>query len=159
MQHTRDSGVALSDAPSGFRQLVGYRISEWTEGAATVVLAIGPRHLNRSNIIHAGVLMTLLDTAGAYCGTYCAVPGNVRRSLTMSIDAKTFGTRDRGTLFARARMTSRDATTFAASAEVHDEEGTLVATGTATYRYQPGSEDPEGTPLAKAGEKRSTSLG
>ena len=56
-------------------------------------------------------------------------------------------------------ISSRDATTFAASAEVHDEEGTLVATGTATYRYQPGSEDPEGTPLAKAGEKRSTSLG
>jgi uncharacterized protein (TIGR00369 family) len=159
MKHSIDSGVALSDAPSGFRQLLGYRVSEWADGAATVVLMIGPRHLNRSNIVHGGVVATLIDTAGAYCGTYCSQPGNVRRTISVALSSRFLSTLDVGMIAARARVRQYTSDGFIADVEVFDQNDKLVATGEGTYRYMPGSERTEGTPVQKIGEKRSTSLG
>lgn len=159
MRHSHKPGVALSDAPSGFRQLLGYRVTEWIDGAATVELTIGPRHLNRSDIVHGGVVATLIDTAGAYAGTYCAVPGHVRRTVTLTLGAKFLAILEIGTIAAQAQVRETNGDTFAVSVEVFNENDALVATGEATYRYEPGSERPEGMPIVKLGEKRSTSLG
>jgi uncharacterized protein (TIGR00369 family) len=159
MKHSIDSGIALSDAPSGFRQLLGYRVTEWTDGAATVVLMIGPRHLNRTNIVHGGVVATLIDTAGAYSGTYCPTPGNVRRTITLALNTRFLEILDVGIIAARAKVREYTPDGFLADVEVFDQNGKLVASGDSTYRYKPGSENLEGTPIQKLGEKRSTTLG
>lgn len=159
MRHSHKPGVALSDAPSGFRQLLGYRVTEWSEGAATVELTIGPRHLNRSDIVHGGVVATLIDTAGAYAGTHCAIPGRVRRTLSLGLSCKFLETLNVGTIAAQAQIKETKGDTFSVVVEVFGENDALVATGEASYRYTAGSEKPEGVALDKNGEKRSTSLG
>ena len=150
---------APTDAPSGFRQLLGYKVLEWRDSEAVVTLTIGPRHLNRGGALHGGVIATLIDAAGGYAGCHCAVAGRVRRSVTVSLTTQFLTQAKTGVLTARARVHGGGKRLFMASVEVHDGSGALVAVGEGIYRYRSGSERPEGVPLARNVEKRNTPLG
>lgn len=150
---------AQTDLPSGFRQLVGYRLTEWHDGEATVTLTIGPRHLNRAGALHGGVISTLVDATGGYAGCYCAEPGHVRRCVTVSLTTQYIAQTKSGVLTAKARVRGGGKRLFMASMEVHDEAGTLLAVGEGVYRYRGGSENPHGVPVGRHGEKRETTLG
>jgi uncharacterized protein (TIGR00369 family) len=136
-----------TETPSGFRRLVGYRLAAWRDGYAEVELELDGRHLNRSDIVHGGVYVTLIDAAGGYAGCYCTVPGNVRRAFTLSLSTNFVGNAASGRLRAIARKTGGGRRVFFASMEVVDGDGRVVATGEGVYRYRRGSESPEGTPL------------
>jgi len=41
---------------SDFHELVGFRLIEWEAGYAVLELEIAPYHLNRSKVLHGGVL-------------------------------------------------------------------------------------------------------
>jgi uncharacterized protein (TIGR00369 family) len=49
----------------GFNVLLGYRLAEWREDFARLELALEAKHLNRSGVVHGGVLATMLDVASA----------------------------------------------------------------------------------------------
>ncbi|HEX2117008.1 MAG TPA: PaaI family thioesterase [Alphaproteobacteria bacterium] len=155
----RTSAQAQADPPSGFRQLLGYRVLEWKDGEAAVTLTIGPRHLNRAGALHGGVISTLIDAAGGYAGCYCAVPGHVRRCVTVSLTTQFLAQTKTGVLTARARVRGGGKRLFMASTEVHDATGALLAIGEGVYRYRSGSESPQGVPVGRHGEKRDTPLG
>jgi uncharacterized protein (TIGR00369 family) len=148
----------VAEAPSGFRQLVGYRVVEWRANEATVALAVGPRHLNRSGYVHGGAITTLIDSAGGFAGCWCAVEGNARKTRTLSLTAQ-FLAPASGRLTARARVTGGGRKIFYTAVDVFDGDGTLVATGVGTYKYAAGSESPEGVPLPRKPDKRGTPLG
>ena len=148
-----------ADAPSGFSQLLGYRLLEWHDGEAVITLTIGPRHLNRSGALHGGVISTLIDAVGGYAGCYCAEPGHVRRCVTVSLSTQFLAQTKSGVLTAKARVRGGGKRLFVASAEIHDSSGTLLAVGEGVYRYRSGSENPQGVPVGRAAEKRSTPLG
>lgn len=150
---------APTDAPSGFRQLIGYRVLEWRDGEAAITLTIGPRHLNRAGALHGGVIATLIDAAGGYAGCFCAEAGRVRRSVTVSLTTQFLSQAKTGALTARARMRGGGKRLFVTTIEVHDATGTLIAVGEGVYRYRSGSEHPDGVPLARNVEKRDTPLG
>jgi uncharacterized protein (TIGR00369 family) len=149
----------LTDAPSGFRQLVGYRLAEWSNGNAVLTLTIGPRHLNRGGVVHGGVMTTLIDAAGGYAGCHCALAGHVRRTVTVSLSTQFLAQVSSGTIMARARVRGGGRKIFVASVEVTDKDGRVLAIGEGVYRYRGGSETPEGVPLEWRGEKRNTDLG
>jgi uncharacterized protein (TIGR00369 family) len=156
---TRTRVSNQDDAPSGFRQLVGYRVASWRDGAADLTLTIGPRHLNRSGVLHGGVIATLIDAAGGYAGCYCAKPGHVRRSVTVSLSTQFLAQAKTGVLMAKARVRGGGTKIFVTTIEVVDGSGRLVAIGEGVYRYRSGSENPDGVPLQRGGEKRDTMLG
>ena len=52
----------------GLPVLMGYRLTEWSAERAVVELVVGPQHLNRSGVLHGGVLATLLDSALGFAG-------------------------------------------------------------------------------------------
>jgi len=105
---------------SGFQALIGYRIVEWSEGLAIVDLAIGPQHLNRSEVLHGGVLTTLIDTVCGYAGCYCPVPGRVRRAVTLSLTTNFTGQVGSGVLKAIGRKQTGGRRIFYCSGEVFD---------------------------------------
>ena len=70
---------------SAFQSLIGYRLVLWEPDRAVVEYAMDPAHLNRSGLLHGGVIATLLDTASGYAGCYTLVPGRIRRTLTLSL--------------------------------------------------------------------------
>ena len=89
----------------GFADLLGYELAEWGEDHAVVTLKVDQRHMNRSGVMHGGVLSTLLDTALGYVGTYTPEGETPKRAFTLSLNCHFIGTVKKGaTLTATARL-------------------------------------------------------
>lgn len=131
---------------SGLQELLGYRLVTWEPDRAVVELEVGPQHLNRAGLLHGGVLTTVLDTASGYSGCFCPVPGNIRRTLTLSLTTNYLGQMRDGLLRVEARKRGGGRRLYFVDATATDGEGNPIATSTGTFRYHRGSENPEGTP-------------
>lgn len=131
---------------SGFARLLGYRITAWSKGRAEVEMALRPEHLNRAGLPHGGLLTTLLDTVSGYAGCYCAIPGHVRRTLTLSLTTNYIGQARGNHLRAVATVVGGGRKIFFTNAELFDVYDNLIAFSTGTFRYHRGSEDPDGHP-------------
>lgn len=123
--------------PGGFADLVGYQLGHWSAERAEVGLLVGAQHLNRSGVLHGGVLTTLIDTACGYAGCYAEDPAQVRRAFTLSLDCQFIATAPAGShLTVLARKTGGGRQIFFAQAEVRDQDGRLIGQGTAVLRYR-----------------------
>lgn len=139
-----------SVAPHGFRDLVGYRVEEWSEGRAVVALDVGAQHSNRGGYLHGGVLTTIIDAACGLAGCYCTVEGNYRGAVTLTLNTSFLRAGQAGkTVRAVARVRGGGRSIYTAAADVLDDAGHLLATGQGTFRYRRGSEKPEGVPIER----------
>ncbi|MDH3231402.1 MAG: PaaI family thioesterase [Alphaproteobacteria bacterium] len=129
-----------------FGQMLGFRVTEWRDGSVRMEMDVRPEHLNRSGVLHGGIISALLDTACGYAGTWCAKKGNVRWAVTVSLTTHFTGQARGGTLTTVGRKRGGGRKIFFASAEVLDENGQVLGFGDSVQRYRSGSEDPEGTP-------------
>lgn len=148
-----------TDAPSGFRQLVGYRVDAWRENEAVVSLVVAPRHLNRTGSAHGGLITTLIDAAAGFAGCYTPVAGNVRKAVTLTMSTQFVAPLTSGRLVATGRVTGGGRRIFHVAVDVRDEHGRLIATGQCTYKYEKGSETPDGVPFVRCPERRGTGMG
>lgn len=130
-----------------FGQLLGFEVVEWSDGFVRMTMAIRPEHLNRSGVLHGGIVSSLLDTACGYAGTWCSRPRHVRWALTLSLTTHFAGQARGGILSTTARIRGGGRRIFMASAEVLGEDGRLVGFGDAVLRYRSGSELAEGVPF------------
>jgi uncharacterized protein (TIGR00369 family) len=136
-----------AEPANGFAKLVGYRLAIWQPDYAEVILDLEPKHLNRSGVPHGGLIATLIDTTCGFVGCYCAVPGRVRRAMTLTMSISFLGPAAAGdTLTAKARRTGGGKTIFFTRCDLVNGQGRLIATGEAAYKYRKGSEDPNGVP-------------
>ncbi|OJX81853.1 PaaI family thioesterase [Magnetospirillum sp. 64-120] len=135
------------EGPSGFQQLLGYRLAEWEDGYAVLELDVEHKHTNRAGVLHGGVLATLVDTACGFSATYCPVPGRVRRVVTLSLTTNFTGQVRHGLIKAVARRMSGGSRIVFCQADVFDQAGKLLGCGQGTFRYRTGSEHPEGVAL------------
>ena len=123
----------------GFADLIGYRLGEWREDYAEVTLEVEARHMNRSGVLHGGVISTLLDTVLGYAGTYSGEPGVDRRAFTLSLNCHFVGTAEIGhRLTASGRKTGGGRQIYFCTGEVRDEDGRLVGQGDGVFRYRGG---------------------
>jgi uncharacterized protein (TIGR00369 family) len=137
----------LSDQPSppsnpnealrGFNKILGFRIADWRDGFVRVEVDLLEHHLNRSGLVHGGVLAALLDAACGYTGVYPLVPGQIRRAVTLSMTTTFLGQASFGTIACTAERRGGGKTIFMANGEVKGPDGQLVAIGEAVYRYIP----------------------
>ncbi|WP_087720869.1 PaaI family thioesterase [Salinicola salarius] len=132
--------------PFGYQRLLGMRITEWQEDYAVIELVIGEQHLNRSGIVHGGVLTSLLDTALSLAGLYCPEPGQVRKGMTLSLTSTFIAPARSGVLRAIGRRRGGGRSTFMSSGEVLDAEGNVVAMGEGTFRVRRASQSQTGEP-------------
>ncbi|MGO1120093.1 PaaI family thioesterase [Rhodovibrionaceae bacterium A322] len=138
-------------SPDGFANLVGYRLVHWEDKKAVVELKIEKQHLNRTGLLHGGVLTTVLDAALGLAGTYCASPDHVRRAVTLALNTQFIGAGRLGmTLTATAVWTGGGRSIFFSSADVTDQNGNLLSKAEGTFKYRTGSGDPAGIPLDQA---------
>ncbi|MDF2094899.1 PaaI family thioesterase [Aquibaculum arenosum] len=152
IQTNDDSPLDPDRVPGRFGDIVGYRLLDWQEGTALLELWLDERHRNRSGVMHGGVLATLIDAACGYAGTYCSVPGNVRRAMTLQLSTQFIAAGRAGQrLLARSRCTGGGRSVFFASAEVSADSGPgseakLIGRGEGVFRYRRGAHALEGVP-------------
>ena len=121
----------------GFADLVGYRLTAWRDGYAEVTATLGAEHMNRSGVMHGGVLTTMIDAACGYAGCYAAAPEVPRRAFTLSLDCHFTAAAAAGDrLSVSARRTGGGRQVFFSRAEVHDQNGRLIAQGAGVFRYR-----------------------
>ena len=122
---------------SGFANLVGYQLTIWRDDYAEVTLQVEEKHMNRSGVLHGGVVTTILDAACGYAGCYSADPDSPRRAFTLSLDCQFLGTVKAGSrITVEARKSGGGRNIFFAKADVFDDERRVIAQGAGTFRYR-----------------------
>lgn len=120
---------------SPYQKLMGYRLIEWGPDHAVVEHLIRPDHINRVGLLHGGIVSVLIDTAAGYAGSWTGIPGKSRHALTLSLSTNFIANTDKGRVLASARRTGGGKKTYFATADIHDEDGRLLAQGVGTFRY------------------------
>ena len=136
----------LDPFPARYHELLGLVLEEWRDGYARLACEIGAQHGNRSGIAHGGVLLSMIDQAGAYAGLWCATPGHLRKAVTVDLDCRFTGQVGHGRIYAEGRVATRGRKIFFTRTEIFDAAGNMVAFGAGTHRYREGSEGTEGVP-------------
>lgn len=120
----------------GLQKLVGYRLAEWRPDYCRLLLRIGEHHLNRFEGVHGGVYATLADAAAGFSGCFPLVEGERRRCVTLSLTTNFLGQPADGLLVAEGRVRGGGRRVFFSDVEIADGTGTLVCTGSGTFRYR-----------------------
>jgi uncharacterized protein (TIGR00369 family) len=132
----KSKGGIITARPSAFNQAVGLRLAHWIDGEATVELDVTGDHLNRSGFVHGGVLMTLIDVACGYAGTWTAAGDDTRLCVTLDLTTSFVAPAVSGCLTTVAKVIGGGRKIYFARAEVRDEAGALLATGQGSFRYR-----------------------
>ncbi len=133
-----------------FRSLVGYTTKTWSEGFGEVQLVVRDDHLNSMGIPHGGVYVTLLDAAFGHACSWCAVPGNTRSAVTVSLTTNFLAIARTPIIYARGRVIGQDGRIVTLTGEVLDEAGEMCVLGQASFMYLPGSEHRDGSAPKRA---------
>jgi uncharacterized protein (TIGR00369 family) len=128
-----------SERMRGFNVVIGYRLAEWREDFARLELTLDEKHLNRSGVVHGGVLATMLDVTLGYAGIYTGEPGHIRRAVTLTMTTRYIGQAKAGILSCIARRRGGGKTIYMATGEIRDEADNLIALGEGTFRYIAGT--------------------
>lgn len=126
------AGTLLVDR-SGAREFVGYRSSMPGPEGGRCTLDIEARHLNRMGVLHGGFVSMLLDNS---CGIAVRnALGNADTALLTATLAVNFiaGARS-GRVTATGHVTGGGRSLKFAEAKLHDEDGHLLATATASFK-------------------------
>ncbi|MEH6630907.1 MAG: PaaI family thioesterase [Halopseudomonas aestusnigri] len=123
------------DGPSNFGQHIGYSLTEWSEGQATVSLTIDECHQNRAGIMHGGVLATLIDTACGYAIIHNPDPAKQRKAVTLSLSTQFTAAANVGDhLKATGVLKGGGKHIKFLSCEVRNQSGQLVGQGEAVMK-------------------------
>ena len=131
-----DQTSIVTPHPSAFNEAVGLRLVEWSQGRAMLALDVVGEHLNRSGYVHGGVLMTLIDVACGYAGTWAPEGAEGRLCVTLDLTPSFVAPAKAGRLTTVATVIGGGRKIYFARAEVRDEAGALLATGQGSFRYR-----------------------
>ena len=119
-----------------FHGQVGVELLEWREGFARIALDVQPKHLNRSGILHGGVLLTMLDEVGALCGIYSAERSGRRSSVTVDLDCRFVGQARGGRIFGTGELVSHGRSLYFTRTQVADADGRVLAYGASSHKWR-----------------------
>ncbi len=126
----------LGGEVSPFQEFFDLRAKKTGEGEVELVCPFRPEfcRVGGSNMIHGGVISTLIDIAGDYA--VASVIGGVVPTIDLRIDflRPAVGT----ALTAKARAVKVGRTVAVADVEVFDDEGRMVAAGRGAYSSRVG---------------------
>jgi uncharacterized protein (TIGR00369 family) len=114
---------------------LGFRLTEWKEGFARLEMPVRPEHRNTVGYLHGGVIASLLDIAGAVCGSFGVSDKFV--SVTINLNCNYMSPHRAESVIAEGELIRVTKSLFFAQAKLYDpEHNRLCATATATYKRQ-----------------------
>jgi uncharacterized protein (TIGR00369 family) len=121
----------LPDSP--FVTELGLKVIEWTQGKAVLSVELTERLQNRRGTGHGGVTATLLDVALAIAGRSQTGEWSMEGTVTLNLQ---FLAPARGRLIAEGRLLKAGTSVAFCEGEARDQNGTLIAKATATYKIE-----------------------
>jgi uncharacterized protein (TIGR00369 family) len=109
-----------------FPGLLGLVVTEVGDTVLRVELALRPEHYAPNGYVHAGVLVTLADTAAGY-GCVASLPADAAGFTTLELKVSFLGAAREGTLQCEARAVHIGRTTQVWDATVTDDDGRTLA--------------------------------
>src|SRR5690606_31148247 len=133
-----DSVLGIMSMPpvdNPFLQWLGVGLAQWRPGYAEMHLPVTPQLFNRTERIQGGVLCTLLDVAGGYCGVYADEGAPKVRSVTLSLTTNFISSGAGAMLVAKGYLERQGRSVYFARGEVWQDGEILLATSVGTYKY------------------------
>jgi uncharacterized protein (TIGR00369 family) len=119
-------------------QLIGFRLAEVDEGAATIGFEAGPQHANPMGTLHGGILCDIADAAMGLAYASTLAEGESFTTLELKINfLKPIWN---GKLIAKGRIAKGGRTIGLVECDVVDENGSLVARASSTCMTLRGQE-------------------
>ncbi|KUP94422.1 PaaI family thioesterase [Tritonibacter horizontis] len=118
----------------GCQQLVGYETRIDATGACTVRLEVQSQHLNRHGILHGGMVATVMDVACGNTASQYFDPLGHAAVVTVALNLSYIAATGPGSVIATARPTGGGKSTVHVYGELHDGQGSLLATATGVFR-------------------------
>ena len=128
-EHRSFAENALHNLP--FAKMIGMRLGDLKIDEAVIAIEMRDDLRQPSGVLHGGVTATLIDTAMAFAVRTRIGP----EGATATIDLTVHYLRPHltGRITCTARVVRAGKRIFTVSADVHNEEGKLIATGLSTY--------------------------
>ena len=117
-----------------FQHFVGIEVIQLGGGKSVLQLELKDHHFNLYGIPHGGVHATLLDIA---MGTAASFPDNSGRevdSVTLNLSVDYIAPPASKNLIARGKVTKKGKSIAYCTAEIFDEDKTLVASGRSIFK-------------------------
>ncbi|MBS4022716.1 MAG: PaaI family thioesterase [Dethiobacter sp.] len=112
-------------------ELLGISVVRWETGFARLVMPVKKDLLQVYGLVHGGAIASLIDSSIAVALTSGLAPGE--SASTVELKVNYLAPVLEGKIFADTRIVKRGKTIVVGITEVVDEEGRMVAIGTATY--------------------------
>ncbi len=106
--------------------LLGIAVDALDDGAVTLSLTIGPRHLAPNGYLHAASVVALADTAAGY-GCIAHLPDGATGFTTIELKSNFIGTSLEGRIVARASLAHGGRSTQLWDAVVTTDAGKTIA--------------------------------
>ena len=146
----RSSAVDVSRALGRripFASHLGIRLVEQGGGRAVLMLDIKPEHMNRFEVAHGGVVMTLLDIAMAVAAS--SLDPTAQGTITVEMKTTFIGAAT-GTVTVEGRCLHLGKSVALCEGKVYGAEGKLLACGSGTFMLRHARPDTAGKGKAKA---------
>ncbi|GKU77984.1 PaaI family thioesterase [Paenibacillus sp. L3-i20] len=134
VQHADSAGqlTRLAErAQETFWGLLGCEVVQADGHKATICLEVTKQHLNLLDIVHGGVLMSLMDNA---MGLIVMLAEKDSQAVTATMNTHFLANCKGGLLLCESELMHRTGRTITLLAQVKDEGGKLLAWGSGSYR-------------------------
>jgi len=118
----------------GFGDFVGTRTVANRPNWGMATLEIEPRHLNRLDIVHGGVILTLLDHACGAALTHGSSKELGKAAVTVSLNATFLRAARSGKLYGIGRCIKRGQSIAFCEAVIEDETGAAIAKASGSFK-------------------------
>lgn len=122
-----------------FVKMLGFELLKFENGEAEIAIDLRDELCNSWKVAHGGLTMTLLDVAMAHAARSPRPGYDAAGQGVVTIEMKTsFMRPGLGRLVAKARLLQGSASLAFCEGTVSDEQGTLLAHATGTFKYLSG---------------------
>ena len=123
---------------TGTQRLVGYVVEVGhPDGCARCWLDLDERHLNRHNALHGGIATMLMDSASGATGSLTVDDTGLVPFMSVSLNVQFVASGKPGRVTAVGKVTGGGRSLKFISAELHHEDGTLIATCSGIFKRVP----------------------
>ncbi len=135
----KESPKSFLDNPTLYEgtylEFLGFRLTAWKDGFTRLEMPVRSDHRNTVGYLHGGVISSLLDIAGAVCGSYGITNETV--SVTVNLNTQFMAPHQGSLVTAEAELIRVTNSMFFAQSKLFDQDNSrLCAMATGTYKRQ-----------------------